>query len=346
MQTQDFSREKGARSAAKVGVPRISVVGLGGAGSNIVSWIKKRGLEGGRLIAANTDAMHLSMIEADRRVLLGERLVHGQGAAGHPARGAEAALDSLEDLVRETDGSDVLFLCAGLGGGTGTGAIEFYSESLRVPGRLVVAVVTLPSPAEGQRYECAKKALQHLRTRCDTVVAIDHTRLAKIDGDLAPRDALGVANELAGQFVKGVTGAMTAASLIRIDYADLCAVMGQKGLAAIGVGYAEGPGRVERAVRQAIEGELLDIKDMTKAQGVLVHVSAGGDVTREDVTNVGGSVRNLFAASARIVWGAEVDPSMNGQARVMVVATGVESAFLSGNAPRFALGPLRVGRAR
>ncbi len=324
--------------------PNVSVVGLGGAGSNIISWIKQRGLTGGKLIAANTDAAHLSITKADRRILMGEKLTHGRGAGGYPDRGAAAARDALEDLVRETQGSNILFICAGLGGGTGTGASQVYSEALQAPERLVIGVVTLPFAVERYRYENAKKGLEKMRQHCDTVVAIDNSKLAKVAGDLPLQAALGVANELVGQFVKGITETITTASLINIDYADLRAIMEKKGLAAIGVGYAEGEDRVEKAVRQAIEGQLLDIKDITKARGALIHVSGGDDITLEEVTQAGELVTRSLSPKAKIVWGARVDPTMNAHARVMVVLTGIESTFLATNGYKFALGPLKVGK--
>ncbi len=345
MQTQDFLEAERIEAAMRMARPNVSVVGLGGAGSNIVSWIKQRGLAGGKLVAANTDAAHLSITKADRRILMGEKLTHGQGAGGYPDRGADAARDSLEDVAKETNGSNILFLCAGLGGGTGTGAAQVYSETLHSPGRLVVGVVTLPFSVERYRYENAKKGLQRMKNHCDTVVAIDNSKLAKVAGDLPLQDALGVANELVGQFIKGITETITTASLINIDYADLRAIMERKGLAAIGVGYAEGEDRVERAVRQAIEGQLLDIKDITKAQGALVHVAGGHDITLEEVTKAGELVTKSLPPTAKIVWGARVDPTMNGHARVMVVLTGIESTFLSENGSKFALGPLKIGKA-
>jgi cell division protein FtsZ len=344
-QTQDFLEAERIEAAMRMARPNVSVVGLGGAGSNIVSWVKQRGLTGGKLIAANTDAAHLSITKADRRILLGEKITHGQGAGGYPDRGANSARDSLEDMQKETQGSNILFLCAGLGGGTGTGAAQVYSESLQAPGRLVVGVVTLPFSVERYRYENAKKGLVKMREHCDTVVAIDNSKLARVAGDLPLQDALGVANELVGQFVKGITETITTASLINIDYADLRAIMERKGLAAIGVGYAEGEDRVEKAVRQAIEGQLLDIKDITKAKGALIHVSGGSDITLEEVTKAGELVTKSLPPSAKIVWGARVDPSMGGHARVMVVLTGIESTFLAENAYKVALGPIKWGKA-
>jgi len=201
--------------------PNVAVVGLGGAGSNIVSWIKQRGVAGGKLIAANTDAAHLGITKADRRLLIGEKLTHGTGCGGYPERGERAAMESMSELKKEVNGSNITFLCAGLGGGTGTGAIQALARELRGNGGLTIGVVTLPFSIESYRYENAKKALQRLREYCDTVVAIDNTKLSRVAGDLPLQQALGVANELVGQFIKGITETITTASLINIDYADL-----------------------------------------------------------------------------------------------------------------------------
>lgn len=340
---QSFLEAERIEAAMRLAKPNVSVVGLGGAGSNIVSWIKQRGIAGGKLIAANTDAAHLSITKADRRILLGEKITHGQGAGGYPEIGERAAEESLEELMKELRGSNIIFLCAGLGGGTGTGAIQVLARTLKESGALTVGVVTLPFSVERYRYENAKKGLERLREYCDTVVAIDNTKLAKVAGDLPLQQALGVANELVGQFVKGITETITTASLINIDYADLRAIMQRKGLAAIGVGMANGQQRVEVAVRQALDGQLLDIRDITKSRGVLVHVAGGEDITLEEVTKAGELVTKSLPPNVKIVWGARVEPNMNGHARVMVVLTGVESTFLSQQQPRFSLGPLKVG---
>lgn len=316
-------------AAMQMAKPSIAVAGLGGAGSNIVSWIKQKGISGGKLIAANTDAAHLSITKADRRVLLGEKTCRGMGCGGYSERGEQATLESLEELKREVAGSNIIFLCAGLGGGTGTGAVKVLARSLKNTGALVVGVVTLPFSVERYRYDNAKKALTELRGDCDTVVAIDNTKLARVAGDLPLQQALGVANELVGQFVKGITETIATASLINIDYADLRAIMEKRGLAAIGVGTANGGERIEVAVRHALDGQLLDIKDITKSHGVLIHVAGGEDVTLEEVTRAGELVTRALPPKAKIVWGARVEPQLDSQARVMVVLTGVESTFLA-----------------
>ncbi len=340
----DFLETERIEAAMRMARPNVSVMGIGGAGSNIISWIKQRGIAGGKLIASNTDAAHLSITKADRRILIGEKLMHGQGAGGYPERGEMAARESIDDLRKEVHGSNILFICAGLGGGTGTGAASYMAREMREPGRLVIGVVTLPFAVESYRYQHAKKGLERLREHCDTVVAIDNTKLSKVAGDLPLQDALGVANELVGQFVKGITETITTASLINIDYADLRAIMERKGLAAIGVGQASGDHRMDAAVRSAIEGQLLDIRDITKSKGVLVHVAGGPDVTLEEVTKAGEQVTRAMPRNAKVVWGARIDPTLNGNVRVMVVLTGIESTFLAQQSYKLSLGPIKVGQ--
>jgi cell division protein FtsZ len=309
--------------------PQVSVIGVGGAGCNIVSWVKEKkgGVSGAKLIAANTDATHLSIVKADRRILLGEHSTRGMGAGGYPQRGEQAARESIEQIRKDTNGSNIVYIATGLGGGTGTGASWVIADALRPGGALQIGVVTLPFAVERFRFNNAKEGLQKLKSYCDTVVVIDNNRLAKVAGDLPLKEALGVANELVGEFVKGITETITTASLINIDFADLRAIMEKRGIAAIGVGEAQGEDRVERAVQTALDAQLLDIKDATRAFGVLVHVTGGEDITLDEVTHAGEMVTRSLPGKARVVWGARIDPSLGGKVRVMVVLTGVESTF-------------------
>jgi cell division protein FtsZ len=316
------------RAAMEMAKPQVCVIGAGGAGSNIVSWIKSKGISGGKLIAVNTDAAHLGITKADRRVLIGPKLTQGRGCGGYPEKGMQATRESLSEVLREVQGSNIIFLCAGLGGGTGTGAIQILSDELkRSTGALIVGVVTLPFAVERYRYTMAKEALLNLQKSCDTVVAIDNNRLTRVAGNLPLQQALGVANELVGQFIKGTTETITTASLINIDFADLTAIMEGRGLAAIGVGFNDGIDRIEQSTRMALDTQLLDVKDMSMAHGALVHVTGGDDITLEEVTRAGELVTRSLPTDVRIVWGARVDPAMKGKARVMVVLTGVESTF-------------------
>ncbi|MGI0025044.1 MAG: cell division protein FtsZ [Nitrososphaera sp.] len=324
---ESIMEEETIRAVMEMAKPQICVIGAGGAGSNIVSWIKERGLSGGKLIAINTDAAHLGISKADRRILIGPKSSQGRGCGGYAEKGMEAARESLSEILREVQGANIIFICAGLGGGTGTGAIQILADDLKRQGALIIGVVTLPFAVERYRYDMAREALDNLERSCDTLVTIDNNKLTRLAGNLPLKEALGVANELVGQFVKGITETITTASLINIDYADLTAIMEGRGLAAIGVGTAEGMDRIEVATRMALETQLLDIKDTNMATGVLVHVSGGDDITLEEVTRAGELVTRSMPHEIRIVWGARVDPSMKGRARVMIVLTGVETNF-------------------
>jgi cell division protein FtsZ len=328
MTVEAVMEDETLRAAMEMAKPQVSVIGAGGAGSNIVSWIKNKGVAGGKLIAVNTDAAHLGISKADRRILIGPKLTQGRGCGGYPEKGMQATRESIAEIAREVQGSNIVFLCAGLGGGTGTGAIQVLSEELkRATGALVVAVVTLPFAVERYRYSMAKEALLNLQRICDTVVAIDNNRLTRVAGNLPLQQALGVANELVGEFIRGTIETITTASLINIDFADLTAIMEGRGLAAIGVGISDGMDRIEQATRMALDSQLLDIKDMSAAHGALIHVTGGDDITLEEVTRAGELITRSLTKEVRIVWGARVDHEIKNKARVMVVLTGVESKF-------------------
>jgi len=329
-QKYDTDQER-IEEIARVSRPQVSVIGLGGAGCNIVSWIKQRGVVGGRLLALNTDANHLSICKADKRILIGEKTTHGLGCGGYPQKGELALRESYEEIMKEIAGSSIVFILAGLGGGTGTGASCALAEMLKGRGALVVGVATIPFAIERVRMETARAGIERLKKACDTVVTIDNNKLVKVAGDLPFQEALGVANELVGVFVKDITETITTASLINLDYMDLRAVMEKRGIAAIGAGWGQGDDRVEKAVKIALEGQLLDINDVTKAYGVLIHVSGGEDLTLEEVYRSGEIVTRAISPKSKIVWGAKINPEMQGSAHVFVCLTGVESAFLSDN---------------
>ena len=314
---------------ARMSRPRVAVIGLGGAGCNVVSWIKQRGMTGGRLLALNTDANHLAICKADRRILIGEKTTHGLGCGGYTEKGEQALRESLEEVEKEIAGVGIVFLVAGLGGGTGTGGACALAEYLHGKSSLVVGVVTLPFSIERVRMETAKKGIDRLRRSCDTVVTIDNTKLVRVAGDLPFQEALGVANELVGVFVKDITETITTASLINLDFMDLRAIMEKKGIAAIGAGWGQGSDRVEKAVKIALEGQLLDINDITKAYGVLIHVSGGEDLTLEEVFRSGELVTKTISPKSKIVWGAKINPEMQGSVHVFVCLTGVESTFIT-----------------
>jgi len=331
---------------ARLAQPSVVAVGLGGAGCNVMSWVKEKGVTGGKLVSINTDANHLRISKADRRILIGENLTRGLGCGGYPELGEKALRESAEDVVKELSEANIIFLVAGLGGGTGTGAIAALAEELHkrylgspIP-HLIVGVVTLPFDIETARMAVAKKGLNRLKDACDTTVVIDNNRLVKIAGNLPFREALGVANTTIGKFIKGVTETITTASLINLDYADLRAIMQGAGLASIGVGDGTGDGRVEQAVERALNTRLLDIEDVTKAHGLLIHIAGGEDLTLYEVNHAAEIMKRSLPPKAKIIWGARVDKGLQGSASVMAVVTGVESAFLRRRERR--LGPIKL----
>jgi cell division protein FtsZ len=329
-ETQDEKIEKYARMAA----PSVIAVGLGGAGCNVITWVKEKGITGGKLVAVNTDATHLRISKADKRILIGEKLTRGLGSGGYPDVGEKALIETSNEVLYELSRANIIFMVAGLGGGTGTGAIVGLADVLRKKfasspmSPLLVGVVTLPFEVETARMEAAKKGLTRLKAVCDTVVVIDNNRLVKVAGNLPFREALGVANTTVGKFVKGVTETITTASLINLDYADLKTIMSGAGLASIGIGEGNGEGRVEQAVEKALNGRLLDIEDVTKAQGLLIHVSGGEDLTLGEVNRAAELMKRSLPPNAKIIWGARIDKDLEGAVSVMAVVTGVESAFL------------------
>ncbi|MCL5876517.1 MAG: cell division protein FtsZ [Candidatus Bathyarchaeota archaeon] len=340
-ETQEEKIQKYARMAA----PTVVAVGLGGAGCNVISWAKERGITGGKLVAVNTDATHLMITKADKRILIGEKLTRGLGSGGYAEVGEKALYENANEVIYELSKSNIIFMVAGLGGGTGTGSIVGLADVLRKKfagnpmAPLIVGVVTLPFEVETARMASAKRGLSRLKSSCDSVVVIDNNRLVKVAGNLPFREALGVANTTVGKFVKGVTETITTASLINLDYADLKAIMTGSGLASIGIGEGTGETRVETAVEKALNGRLLDIEDVTKAQGLLIHVSGGEDLTLSEVNRAAEIMKRSLPPKVKIIWGARVDKELKGAVSVMAVVTGVESAFLRKNEKH--LGPIK-----
>ncbi len=315
---------------AKTAKPSVAVVGLGGAGCNITTWIAEKGMAGGRIIAANTDVNHLYIQKADKLILLGEKLCHGHGCGGYPEMGAQATRENINELKEELGGANLVFLVAGLGGGTGTGAMPVVAEITREMGALTIGCVTIPFTIEMSRREKSREAINLLAQTCDSVVIIDNSKLREIAGNLPLKEALNVANALVGAFVKNLTDTITQPSLVNLDYADLRAVMERGGVSSIGIGEGDGKDRVGKAVSQAISTPLLDVRDISASYGVLIHIVGGEDLTLEEVAVAGELIMDKVPNTKRIIWGAKVDNNMTGMVRVMAVLTGVESPFLSG----------------
>ncbi len=315
----------------KAAKPSIAVIGLGGAGCNIITWIARKGMAGGRIIAANTDINHLArMSKADKLILLGERLCKGYGCGGYPQMGAEATRENLPEIKAALQDVNLLFLAAGLGGGTGSGAIPVVAGIAKELGILTIACVTIPFKMEMARRKKARDAIKVLTEICDSTIVIDNSKLSEIAGDLPLEDALAVVNALVGDFVRNITETITQPSLVNLDFADLRAVMERGGISAIGIGESDGEDRVAKAIGKALAVPLLDIADISATYGVLIHIAGGEDMTLEEVAVAGERIVDKMPDIRRVVWGARVDSSLTGRVRIMAVLTGINSPLIEG----------------
>ncbi len=313
----------------EVGQANIKVLGAGGAGNNMVNWLYKKGIRGAEIVACNTDLQHLNMIEADKKFLIGKDVTRGLGCGGFPEKGAEAARESIQELKEALKGSDMCFVCAGMGGGTGTGASPIVAQIAKEAGAIVIGTVTMPFKIERARVDKAEFGLQKLRQVADTVIVIDNNRLVQIAGNLPVQQAFAVANELIATMIKGIVETIAVPSLVNLDYADVRAIMTDGGVAAIGVGASDTTNRVEEAVKGALSNPLLDIS-YEGATGAILHISGGPDMTLDDISKIGELVTESMDADANVIWGARVDDDMKGKITVMTIITGVNSPWILG----------------
>ncbi len=311
----------------KASRPTVSVIGLGGAGCNIITYLSQKNITGAKTIASNTDINHLVLQRADKLLLMGKQRCRGKGCGGFPGVGAECARESNEDIKKELEGSNIVFIVAGLGGGTGTGSAPVVAEISRGMGALTIACLTMPFEIESLRRENAKKAIRALSETCDSVVLIDNTKLRKVAGKLPLKTAFAVANALIGAFIKSITETITEPSLMNLDFADLKAVLEKGGVSSFGIGEADGAERVEKAVLRAIEAPLLDIPDLSSAYGLLIHICGGQEMTLDEVARVGELMAQHVPGTKRIIWGAKVDDTMTGRIRVMALFASVGNPF-------------------
>ena len=313
----------------RVGQANIKVIGAGGAGNNMVSWLYKRGIKGAEIIAVNTDQQHLQISEADKKFIIGKDVTRGLGCGGFPQKGAEAAQESLAELKTTLHGSDMVFVCAGMGGGTGTGSAPVIAQLAKDMGAIVIGTVTMPFNIERARIEKAEFGLEQLRKHSDTVIVIDNNRLVQIAGNLPIQQAFAVANELISTMIKGIVETIAIRSLVNLDFADVRAIMTNGGVAAIGVGSSDTNSRVEEAVKGALENPLLDI-EYTGAVGALIQVIGGSDMTLDEINKIGELVTAELDEDANVIWGARIQDDMKGKIMVMTIITGVTSPWILG----------------
>ncbi|MFH1916113.1 MAG: cell division protein FtsZ [Nanoarchaeota archaeon] len=313
----------------EVGQANIKVIGCGGGGNNMVNWLYKKGVRGAEIIACNTDQQHLNIIEADKKFLLGKDVTRGLGCGGFPSKGEEAAQESLQDIKETLKGADMVFVCAGMGGGTGTGASPIVANVARDAGAIVIGTVTMPFKIERARVDKAEFGLQKLRQIADTVIVIDNNRLVQIAGNLPVTQAFAVANELIATMIKGIVETIAVPSLVNLDFADVKAIMTNGGVAAIGVGASDTNNRVEEAVKGALSNPLLDIS-YEGATGAILHVWGGPDMTLDEISRIGEMVTESMDDDANVIWGARVSEDMKGKLTVMTIITGVKSPWILG----------------
>ena len=307
--------------------PSVAVIGLGGAGCNIITYLSEKKLAGAKIIAANSDINHLVLQRADKLMLIGKETSRGKGCGGYPEVGMQCARESEEDIRKELEGINIVFIVAGLGGGTGTGSAPVVAEIAHSMGALTIACMTMPFEIESLRRQNAMQAIRSMEETCDSVVLIDNTKLRKVAGKLPLRTAFGVANGLIGALIKSISETITEPSLMNLDFADLKAVLEEGGISSFGIGEAEGPDRVEKGVMRAIAAPLLDIPDLSSSYGLLISIVGGGDMTLDDVAKVGELMTQHVPNTKRIIWGAKVDDNMTGRIRVIALFSSVGNPF-------------------
>jgi cell division protein FtsZ len=314
----------------KAGKANIKVIGVGGMGCNAVTWLYNKGINGATIYGTNTDALHLSVTKADEKILIGKELTRGLGCGGMPQKGREAAKEALVDVKKVVSGADMVFVIAGEGGGTGTGAAPVIAQLAKETGAVVIGVVTMPFEAEKARLDKAEFGLQELREVADTCIVLDNGRLVDIAGQLPIEQAFAVANELVSTMIKGIVETITLPSLINLDYADVSAIMKNGGVAVIGIGESDATDRVTEAVKQALTHPLLDV-DYQGATGALIHVTCGPDLKLEEFDIIGRIVSENLSPEAQVIIGARISKDFTGRVRVITIMTGVKSPYVLGH---------------
>jgi cell division protein FtsZ len=306
---------------------RIMVVGIGGGGSNAVNRMIEEGMAGIEFAAVNTDAQALLLSNAPKRVRIGDKLTRGLGAGGNPEVGQRAAEESAEELYEVLKGADMIFLAAGIGGGTGTGAAPVIAQIAKEVGALVIGVVTRPFTFEGaKRAQSAENGIGSLKEHVDTLIVIPNDRLLQIvDKRASLQDAFRTADDVLRQGIQGISELITVPGLINLDFADVRTIMSEGGAALMAVGRASGEDRARVAAEQAISSQLLDIT-IDGAHGILFNVTGGPNLSLFEVNQAAAIIKETAHPDVNLIFGAVIDPSIGEELRVTVIATGFERA--------------------
>lgn len=310
--------------------PKIAVVGVGGGGNNTVHRLNSMDIKGAGLYAFNTDGKQLGMLSQNiNKIMLGKEITRGLGAGGFPEMGEKAAELSRMDIELMIRDKNLIFLTAGMGGGTGTGAAPVVARIGKETGSLIVGIVTLPFALERSRLETAKKGIAKLRQNVDTLIVIDNQRLVKLYPNLPIEQTFKIADEITAKAVRGITEAITQPSMINLDFADLRTIMRSGGLAMISVGTGQGANKVEEVVKSTLNNKLLDV-DYEGANGVLLHITGGPDMTLGDANRIGELLTENVSPNANVTWGARLDNEYTGKVEVIAIFTGVSGSSVIG----------------
>ena len=315
--------------------PRISVIGVGGAGGNAIANMMRADVQGVDFVVANTDAQALNNSQADRRIQLGLKITQGLGAGSRPEIGRAAAEETLEEILQALEGAHMCFIAAGMGGGTGTGAAPVIAKAARDKGILTVGVVTKPFAFEGaRRARSAESGISELQQHVDTLIVIPNQNLFRLaNSETTFKQAFEMADEVLQQGVRGITDLMVMPGLINLDFADVRSVMGEMGKAMMGTGEADGDNRAIEAAEKAISNPLLDGVSMKGAKGVIISITGGEDMRLMEVDEAASHIKELVDPDANIIWGSAFNNDLGGKIRVSVVATGIEAEVGAQPAP-------------
>lgn len=310
------------------GDPRIVVVGCGGAGNNTVNRLHSIGVDGAETVAINTDKQHLEMVDSDQKILIGSDLTDGLGAGGEPdvaRRATEKARGTLKDVL---EGADLVFVTAGMGGGTGTGASPIVSSIAKDVGAIVVGMVSMPFRVERSRVKKAEEGIDTLRNNADSIIVLDNERLLDYVPNLPVGKAFSVMDQIIAETVKGISETITQPSLMNLDYADMRSIMGEGGVAVMLVGESQDKNK-KNVVKEALDHPLLDV-DYRGATGGLVHITGGPDLTLDDANGIASQITERLESDANVIWGSRIRDEYKGKVRVMAIMTGVESQNVVG----------------
>lgn len=312
----------------------IKVIGVGGGGGNAVEYMAQANIEGVEFIKANTDAQALKNSAVRSILQLGTGITKGLGAGANPEIGKQSALEDRERIHDALEGADMIFITAGMGGGTGTGAAPVIAEIAKEMGILTVAVVTKPFPFEGRKRQAiAEKGIENLSAAVDSLITIPNEKLLRVLGrEVSLLDAFKAANNVLLGAVQGIAELITRPGLINVDFADVRTVMSQMGVSMMGTGRARGENRARMAAEAAISSPLLDDVNLAGAKGVLVNITAGMNMSIAEFEEVGDAIKNFTSEDATVIVGTVIDPDMTDELRVTLVATGLGKALAAGSA--------------